>query len=308
MPANRTPFSFRAVLSAVAAALLLAPAAFAERYASIVVAADTDEVLHARHADAARYPASLTKVMTLYILFDAMRMGDITLDERLPVSRNAASQPPSNLRLRAGSTISVADAIDALVTKSANDVAVVVAERLGGSEERFAALMTVKAALLGLENTRFYNASGLPDPRQVSTARDMARLAEAMIDNHGDYYHHFSTRRFTWGSRTYKNHNELLGTVDGVDGLKTGYIRASGYNLMASAERSGRRVIAVMLGGSSSRVRNDHVEDLIEAAYDVLEDRAEADAMNIAFENDTLPDGFLPTLPGVGAPAQGSAR
>ncbi len=246
---------------------LCAPVAFAEKYASIVIDADTHEVLHARNADEPRYPASLTKVMTLYMLFDALEAGEVTLDERLMVSRFAASQAPSNLKLRPNSSITVSDAIGALVTKSANDVAVVVAERLGRTETRFAQLMTIKAQSLGLENTRFVNASGLPDSRQVSTARDLAILAEAMFDNHGESYHYFSRPRFSWAGKTYKNHNELLETVEGVDGIKTGYTRASGFNLMTSAERDGHRIIAIMLGGSTSKSRNAHVEALVEAAF-----------------------------------------
>ncbi|MEM7661816.1 MAG: D-alanyl-D-alanine carboxypeptidase family protein [Pseudomonadota bacterium] len=242
-----------------------------ERYASIVVDAETNEVLHARFADDSRYPASLTKVMTLYMLFDALKSGSISIHDQLPVSRFADSQPASDLGLRAGATISVEEAIYALITKSANDVAVVVSERLGGSEERFAALMTVKAHQLGLASTRFYNASGLPDERQVTTARDMSRLAEALLEEHGDYYHYFANERFTWKRTTYKNHNRLLETVPGVDGIKTGYTRASGFNLMTSAIRDGRRIIVVMLGGNSARARNTHVTQLVEAAYTALD-------------------------------------
>ena len=277
------------IATALSAVLLLSAPAHAEKYASIVVDADTNTVLHIRHADAPRYPASLTKVMTLYMLFDEMKAGRLALNDRLSVSRNAANQPPSNIRLRRGSTITVRAAIDALITKSANDVAVVVAEQIGGTEARFARLMTVKAHDLGLENTTFKNASGLPNSRQVSTARDMAKLADAMLTDHADYYHYFSRTRFSYGGRTYKNHNELLGTVDGVDGIKTGYTRASGFNLMAAAKRDGRRVIAVMLGGHTSRSRNAHVEALIEAAYDAIEKKEEeelsaAAATQIAFE------------------------
>ncbi len=250
---------------------LSAPVAFAEKYASIVIDADTNEVLHARNADDARYPASLTKVMTLYMLFDALEAGEVTLDERLMVSRYAANQAPSNLKLRPNSSITVRDAIGALVTKSANDVAVVVAERLGRTETRFARLMTIKAQSLGLENTTFVNASGLPDTRQVSTARDLAILAEAMLDNHGESYHYFSRPHFSWAGKTYKNHNELLKTVDGVDGIKTGYTRASGFNLMTSAQRDGHRIIAIMLGGSTSKSRNAHVAALVEAAFHTYE-------------------------------------
>lgn len=268
---------FNAIKIAVAAFLLglLVPGAASadNRYASFVIDLETDEVLHSRHADEPRYPASLTKVMTLYLLFDELKAGRLTLDTRLPVSRVAASQPPSKLGLRQGSTITVRSAINALVTKSANDVAVVVAEKLGGSESRFAALMTVKARSLGLTRTNFYNASGLPDARQVSTARDMATLAEAMLTDHADYYHYFSQTSFSWGDASYRNHNKLLGSVDGVDGIKTGYTRASGFNLMASAERDGHRIIAIMLGGQTSRARNSHVSALIEAAYDVIDER-----------------------------------
>jgi len=247
---------------------LFAPTAFAEKYASIVVDMDTHEVLHARNADEPRYPASLTKVMTLYMLFDAIEAGELTLDDRLMVSRFAASQAPSNLKLRPNSSIKVRDAIGALITKSANDVAVVVAERLGRTETRFGQLMTAKAKSLGMENTRFTNASGLPDTRQTSTARDLAILAEAMIVNHGASYHYFTTPRFSWAGKTYKNHNELLTSVEGVDGIKTGYTRASGFNLMTSAKREDNRIIVIMLGGSTSKSRNAHVTALVEAAFD----------------------------------------
>ena len=266
--------AFAALTRAVGAAAFLAVTAvgsgtaLAEKYAAIVIDADTQEVLHDRNADEPRYPASLTKVMTLYMLFDALKSGEVSLDERLIVSRYAASQAPSNLKLKTGSRITVRDAINALITKSANDVAVVVAERIGGTESRFAQLMTVKAKSLGLEHTRFVNASGLPDTRQLTTARDLSMLAEAMLRDHSDYYHYFATEKFSWGGKTYKNHNELLGAVDGVDGIKTGYTRASGFNLMASAKRDGHRVIAVMLGGSTARARDRHVEALLEAAFD----------------------------------------
>jgi D-alanyl-D-alanine carboxypeptidase len=266
---KRTAFALLATL-----AIAFAPTASAEKYASIVVNIQTNEVLHARHADDARYPASLTKVMTLYMLYDALKAGEITLDEKLPVSRFAAAQAPSNLKLRSGSTIRVADAIDALITKSANDVAVVVAERIGGSEKRFARLMTVKAKSLGMKNTRFMNASGLPNSKQTSTARDMAILAEAMLDNHRDYYHWFSQKEFKWKGRTYKTHNGLLNKVDGVDGIKTGYTRASGFNLMTSAERNGQRIVTIMLGGRTSNSRNAHVTALVEAAFASLEEKA----------------------------------
>ena len=278
--------SFLRNLAAIAVltfSLLSLQTAVAEKYAAIVIDADTHSVLHARNADDARYPASLTKVMTLYMLFDALKSGEVTLNEKLTVSRHAASQPPSNLRLRTGAKISVKDAINALINKSANDVAVVVAERLGGTERRFAQLMTVKAKSLGLEDTRFRNASGLPDSQQISTARDLAKLADAMLTDHADYYHYFSSTEFSWGRKIYKNHNALLKSVDGVDGIKTGYTRASGFNLMASAKRDGQRVIAVMLGGNTARARNSHVEALLEAAFTSLDASDPAEDARLTF-------------------------
>lgn len=268
------------IKSALAAGMLLTlgtqATASAEKYASIVIDLETDQVLHARHADAPRYPASLTKAMTLYMLFDAMKSGEVKLYERLPVSRAAASQPPSSLRLRAGSTITTKDAINALITKSANDVAVVVAERLGGTEQRFATLMTAKAEAMGMTSTTFKNASGLPNSQQLSTARDMSILAERLLEDHADYYGYFANTKFSWGRANYRNHNKLIGKVVGVDGIKTGYTRASGFNLMASAKRRGRRVVAIMFGGSTARSRDQHVSDLIEAAYKSFEDSDEA--------------------------------
>nr|WP_070960117.1 D-alanyl-D-alanine carboxypeptidase family protein [Hyphomonas sp. Mor2] len=272
MAVGFSTFSIKAVLAAgTILAIGNVPTASAEKYASIVIDLETDQVLHARHADAPRYPASLTKAMTLYMLFDAMKSGEVKLYERLPVSRAAASQPPSSLRLRAGSTITTKDAINALITKSANDVAVVVAERLGGSEERFATLMTAKAIAMGMENTTFKNASGLPNSQQLSTARDMSVLAERLLEDHADYYGYFANTKFSWGRANYRNHNKLIGKVVGVDGIKTGYTRSSGFNLMASAKRRGRRVVAIMFGGSTARSRDQHVSDLIEAAYKSFE-------------------------------------
>ena len=280
------------------------PTATAEKYASIVIDLERDQVLHARHADAPRYPASLTKAMTLYMLFDAMKAGEVRLHESLPVSRAAAKQPPSSLRLRAGSTITTKDAINALVTKSANDVAVVVAERLGGTEAQFATLMTAKARDMGMENTTFKNASGLPNSQQLSTARDMAVLAERLLEDHADYYGYFSNKKFSWGRATYKNHNRLIGAVAGVDGIKTGYTRASGFNLMTSAKRRGRRVVAIMFGGSTARSRDQHVTDLIEAAYQSFEPSTEAPEINLRMTFSDVqppiePDGAaLPVLNG----------
>jgi D-alanyl-D-alanine carboxypeptidase len=256
----------KAALALTVAAMAAGPA-WAGKYASIVVDLDSARVLHAREADEPRYPASLTKVMTLYMVFDALDAGTLKLSERMPVSKRAAAAQPSKLGLKSGATIKVEDAIRALVTKSANDVAIVFAEELAGSESKFALKMTAKAKELGLTDTTFRNASGLPDSRQLTTARDMAKLAEAIYVDHKDRYNYFSVPQFVWAKRRHINHNTLLKTVRGVDGIKTGFTNASGYNLMASAERDGRRVIAVMLGGTTGKSRDLHVRDLLEAAF-----------------------------------------
>jgi D-alanyl-D-alanine carboxypeptidase len=259
-----------ATLAVASVGAMAAPSALAEKYAALVMDADTNEILHSRNAEDLRYPASLTKVMTLYLLFDAIDSGEVKLTDKMTVSRNAAAQPPSNLKLKSGDKIKVEDAIYALVTKSANDVAVVVAEHLGGTERKFAVKMTDKARDLGLKNTTFKNASGLPNTEQTTTAYDLALLADALMEQHEQYYHYFQKDKFSWGRMVYKNHNDLIGKVDGVDGIKTGYTRASGFNLMTSAERDGHRVIAVMLGGATAKSRNEHVEALVEAAFATL--------------------------------------
>lgn len=259
---------FRRAAIALVAVLCAASPAWASKYASIVIDMETGQVLHDRAADETRHPASLTKVMTLYLVFDAIKSGKLKLSDRLTVSKAASRAQPSKLGLKAGTTIKVEDAIRALVTKSANDVAIVVAEKLGGgTEAKFVTKMNAKAKELGMSATTFRNASGLPDKRQVTTARDMAKLAEAVYLDHKNRYNYFALSSFTWGKRKYLNHNELLRKVDGVDGIKTGFTNASGYNLMASAERNGRRVIAIMLGGTTGRSRDGHVQDLIEAAF-----------------------------------------
>ncbi len=231
---------------------------------ALVVDARTGAVLHAYNADAARYPASLTKLMTLYILFEEIQANRLSLNTRLTVSTAAASQPPSRIGLQAGSTITVRDAITALAVKSSNDVAVVVAERLSGSEAAFAARMSRRARALGLSRTRFGNATGLPDPGNVTTARDMAKLARLIKARFPRYQAYFRARSFTYNGRKFEATNELLGTVSGVDGLKTGYIRASGYNLVATANRGGRRLIVVVIGGKSRTARDAEVTALIE--------------------------------------------
>lgn len=257
----------------VTAALLLVglttagPAAANPKYASIVVDVESGAVLHARHADARRFPASLTKMMTLYMAFDAIERGRIEFDAKLPVSKRAAAQPPSKLGLKAGSTIALEDAVLALVTKSANDVAVVVAEALSGTEWQFAKDMTAKARQLGMRSTAFRNASGLPNSRQVSTARDMATLSIRLMQDFPQYYDYFQTRDFAYKGKRYNNHNRLLKRYDGADGIKTGYIRASGFNLAASVVRNGRRVVAVVFGGRTSRSRDDHMVELLDRSF-----------------------------------------
>ena len=237
------------------------------KYAAVVVDAETGEVLHARNSNTRRYPASLVKMMTLYMVFDALEKGELKLNQRLRVSRRAAGMPPSKLGLRRGQSIRVKDAILALVTKSANDVAVVVAEALGRTESQFAKKMTKKARRLGMKRTTFRNASGLPNRKQLSTARDMATLARALIRDFPQHYHYFNTKSFKYKGRRYRNHNKLLRTYKGADGIKTGYIRAAGYNLVASSVRNGRRVIAVVFGGKTSRSRNRHTATLLDRGF-----------------------------------------
>ncbi len=241
-----------------------------KRYASIVVDADTLDIIHARQIDEQRYPASLTKVMTLYLTFDAINRGELRLQERLVVSPVAAKTPPFGLGLTTGQSITVNEAIQAVAVRSANDAAVVLAERLAGSEEMFAQQMNAKAAELGMISTTFKTANGLPHPEQKTTARDMAKLSLAVIQNHKRYYHYFGQKYFDWKGTTKKNTNGLLHWLAGVDGFKTGYTRASGYNLIISAQRDGRRIIAVVLGGASGKSRNTHMKDLVERGFRTL--------------------------------------
>lgn len=233
------------------------------RYAAFVVDAKTGKVLFERNADARRYPASLTKMMTVYMLFEAMESGRINKDTRIPISAKAAAEPPTKIGLRAGSTISVDHAIKALITRSANDISTAVAEFLGGSEQSFARMTTAKAKQLGMNSTQFRNAHGLPNTQQYTTARDMATLGIALREHFPRHYAYFSTRSFQFGQRTISTHNRLLGNVRGVDGIKTGYTRASGFNLVSSVEDNGRSIVAVVMGGQSGRSRDQHMISLI---------------------------------------------
>ncbi|MDQ0315297.1 D-alanyl-D-alanine carboxypeptidase family protein [Amorphus orientalis] len=224
----------------------------------------TGKALFEENAEALRFPASLTKMMTLFLLFEEVEAGRLALSDELPVSQEAASRPPSKLGLRAGSTIRVTDAAQAMAIKSANDVAVVVAEAISGSEQAFAQKMTARARELGMYRTRFVNASGLPDPMQVSTARDMAILGRALKTRFPRFAPYFRAEEFTYNGRRYEATNDLLGTVRGVDGIKTGYIRASGFHLAVSVRRGGRRLIVVVMGGKTGRERDREVTALIE--------------------------------------------
>ncbi len=242
------------------------------RYAALVMEADSGRVLYEVNADTRNYPASLTKMMTLYLLFEALEEGRLKANQPLAVSRRAAGMPASKLGLKRGQSIRVEDAILILVTKSANDVAVVVAEALAGKEAEFARMMTRKAKALGMTRTSFRNASGLYHRSQLSTARDMAILAQALMRDFPARYEAFSTRSFTYNGRSYRNHNKLLRNYKGTDGLKTGYIAASGYNLAASAKRDGHRVIAVVFGGKTARSRDRQVARLLDRGFRRLSD------------------------------------
>jgi len=232
-------------------------------YASIVVDANSGKVMEAVNADSPRYPASLTKIMTLYLLFERLEAGKIKLSTEMPMSAHAAAQAPSKLGVKPGQSIDVATAIRAIVTKSANDVAVCVAEAIAGDEITFAKQMTAKARALGMKHTNYHNASGLPDEHQITTARDQAILGRAIQDRFPKFYHYFSTRTFAYHGKEMRNHNHLLGRVDGVDGIKTGYIHESGFNIVTSVHRGSRHIVAVVFGGRSASARDARVKSLI---------------------------------------------
>lgn len=264
----RTLFAVAALaVAGLAGAGLTSAQADAAKAASIIVDARTGEVLHEQDADALTHPASLTKMMTLYLTFDALDDGRLSLDQSLPVSSWAESMSPTKLGLRAGSSLRVETAILGLVTKSANDAAVVLAEALGGSESRFAEMMTRKARELGMRHTVFRNASGLPNMEQVTTARDYSILSRAMLSDHPKYYPYFSRRSFAYGGRQLPNHNRLMSRYEGMDGIKTGYTVASGFNLAASAVREGRRLVGVVMGGKSPVSRDNRMAALLDQAF-----------------------------------------
>ncbi|MDP2123523.1 MAG: D-alanyl-D-alanine carboxypeptidase [Parvibaculum sp.] len=234
--------------------------------AALVMDAHTGKVLYSRNADELRYPASLTKVMTLYLLFEKLEKREITLDTRITMTQRGANQPPSKLGLRPGQTIRVEDAILALVTRSANDVASATGAFISGTEANFANAMTKKARDLGMTRTTYKNASGLPNSAQKTTARDQATLAQRMHRDFPQYYHYFSTEQFVWGKTSIRNHNRLLGEYRGTTGLKTGYTNASGFNLTATVERDDKFLIGVVIGGEKAKSRDQHMIEILDRA------------------------------------------
>ena len=233
-------------------------------FAAMVVDANTGRTLYERDVNELRHPASITKVMTLYMLFEQLERGRLRLDTEIPVSAHAASMAPTKLGLRAGSTIAIEDAIRAICTKSANDMAVAVAEAVGGDEDHFAEMMTEKAHALGMTRTHYANASGLPDSEQLTTAHDLIILGRSIAERFPKYYAFFSTHQFTYRGETMRNHNHLLDHVQGMDGIKTGYTRASGFNVLTSVRRGGRHLVSVVLGGASAGARDRIMDHLIE--------------------------------------------
>jgi D-alanyl-D-alanine carboxypeptidase len=234
---------------------------------SILVDAATGEVLSSSNADARTYPASLTKMMTLYQLFDALKRGQIKLTDTIVFSAHAAAQDATNLAVSQGDTIRVETAIQAVVVRSANDAATAIGEKLAGTEWGFAKRMNATARALGMTNTVFQNANGLPDPDQHTTARDMAILGVALLRDFPEYYHYFSVERFTYHGVQYAGHNHVLSKFDGADGIKTGYIRAAGFNLVTSATRNGRRLVGVILGGQSPYIRDKNMVALMAKGF-----------------------------------------
>jgi len=239
-----------------------------QKDAALIIDGRTGATLYARNEDAKRYPASLTKMMTLYMVFDALKAGKVTMDTPLKVSAHATMQKPTKLYLKKGETIPLETAIKAIVVLSANDVASTIAENLGGSEPAFAQMMTERAHQLGMKNTRYFNASGLPDARQVTTAEDLAILARHVAYDYPQYFHYFSTVSFTWKGTPHITHNNLIGKYEGADGIKTGYTGASGFNLVSSVVRGGEHVIGVVMGGYTARARDREMIRLLDQTFD----------------------------------------
>lgn len=271
---RRISFTFKTPTrpALVAAALVAGSALFGAtpaeaRYTSIIIDAESGAVIENDGADVRNYPASLTKMMTLYLTFEALDAKRLRLDQDIPVSHHAEMQAPSKLGLPEGDTIKIENAILAVVTKSANDMAVALAEAQAGSEAAFALRMTQKAQSLGMANTSFRNASGLPNDQQMTTARDLATLGLALIQDWPQYYRYFSRTSFSYNGQTMANHNHLMSRYPGMDGIKTGFINKSGFNLAASAVRNGHRLVAVVMGGPSARARDNYMASLLDAAF-----------------------------------------
>lgn len=249
---------------------ILAYANYPGKYSAIIMDYRTGQILHEVNANSPRYPASLTKMMTLMMTFDALESGRLSLDQKLTTSRHAASREPSKLGLKPGEKISVRNLILAMVTRSANDAATVIAEELGqGSERRFGKLMTSRARQIGMRHTSFCNASGLPEPCQTSTAYDMALLSRKIILSYPQYYHYFQTKQFVYKGQVCRTHNHMLGNYEGVDGLKTGFCRASGFNIATSMKRGNARIIGVVMGLPSARARDIHMAKLLNSTFKV---------------------------------------
>jgi D-alanyl-D-alanine carboxypeptidase len=238
--------------------------------AALVIDAKTGSILYARNATAERHPASLTKMMTLYLLFEQLRQHKMTLETQLKVSANAAAQPRSHLRLREGNTISADMAIKAVVVCSANDAAVTIAEAIGGTEQHFSELMNAKARALGMTHTFFHNATGLPDDLQQTTAEDLSILARHLVYDYPEYFGYFRTPQITWRGVDYNTHDNLIRDYKGTDGIKTGYIDASGYNLVSTVERDGTRLIGVVMGGITPEKRDEEMVDLLDAQFEAV--------------------------------------
>jgi D-alanyl-D-alanine carboxypeptidase len=260
-------FAFALLFLALAGGIPVRAAAAVQKHAAFVLDVNSGAVLHNDDGDAIRHPASLTKMMTLYLTFELLQSGRLKMSDMITVSERAASVAPSKLDLKPGDQISVADGIKAIVTKSANDIAVALAEKIGGTEANFVRLMNTRARELGMTKSHFENPSGLPDDDHVSTARDMATLALHLMDDFPGYYTIFATRTFTYRGKSYRNHNTMLNTFAGVDGIKTGYTRASGFNLVTSVHRGGRHLIGVVFGGSTAASRNAEMRVLLTKAF-----------------------------------------
>lgn len=236
-------------------------------YASLVVNYDTGKVIHQVNAHEIRHPASLTKMMTLFVVFDALKTGRLRMDQKLPISAFAARQACSCLPIQAGEMITVKDAIYGAIVKSANNATCVLGEAIAGNTQKFVMMMNKKAKQLGMANTRFVNTNGLPDPRNVSTAYDMARLAIALQRDHSEYYHLFSTKSFKFKGQEIVSHNRVMHRYPWADGLKTGYTKASGFNLATSTKSPDGNLVAVVMGGPTAKARDDHMISLLESAY-----------------------------------------